>query len=70
MKYFAYAIITISIGFSIFNATKINLDAPFKDESMIAFITILASLCAILLMSILLISKRIEEKTKNNKKHA
>ncbi len=69
MKYFAYIIIIISVGLGIFNATEINLEAPFKGQSMVAIITVVAALCAILLMLILLVSKRIEEKVKNGKQN-
>lgn len=64
MKYFAYTIIVLAFGLGIFNATKIDTNAPFEGESIVAIITIVAALCAILLMLILLVSKRIEEKVK------
>ncbi|MEW4923390.1 hypothetical protein [Algibacter sp. 2305UL17-15] len=67
MKYFAYIIIIISIGLGVFNVREIDINAPFEGQSMIGLITILASLCAIVLMLILLTSKRIEEKVKNRK---
>ncbi|WP_346883200.1 hypothetical protein [uncultured Algibacter sp.] len=54
----------IALGLIIFNATKVDFDAPFKGESTIALITIMASLCVILMMLILSVSKRIEQKTK------
>lgn len=56
-----------ALGLGIFNATKINLSHPFEDESIVGLITVLASLCAITLMLILLVSKRIEQKTKHRK---
>ncbi|TGV01907.1 hypothetical protein [Flavivirga rizhaonensis] len=64
MKYLTIIISIIAFGLMIFNFTKVNLDAPFKDDSLIALITILASLCVILMMFILRISKRIEQKVK------
>lgn len=54
----------IALGLIIFNVTKVDFDAPFKGESTIALITIMASLCVILMMLILSVSKRIEQKTK------
>lgn len=47
-----------------FNVTKINFSAPFENESMVAIITIFASLCAIILLQILTVSKKIEQKFK------
>jgi len=66
MKYVAYTVIILALGLGIFNATKLDFNALFEGESIIGLITILASLCAIVLMLILLISKRIEQKVKNN----
>tara|TARA_R110002012_G_scaffold291564_1_gene486144 strand:+ start:176726 stop:176929 length:204 start_codon:yes stop_codon:yes gene_type:complete len=48
-----------------FNVTKINFSAPFENESMVAMITIFASLCAIVLLQILTVSKKIDQKSKN-----
>ena len=50
-----------------FNSTKIDLNDPFSGESALALITILASLCAIILLQILRISKRIEAQVKKKK---
>lgn len=54
----------IGLGLIIFNATKLNFNALFEGESMIALIVILASLCAIILLLILHTSKRIEKLSK------
>lgn len=67
MKYIAYTIIVLAIALGVYNATKLNFEALFEGESITGLITILASLCAIVLMLILLTSKRIEEKLKNGK---
>ena len=65
MKIFTLILNIIAIGLIIYNATKLDFKAPFHGESMVASITILASLCAILLLQILRISKKIEAKSKN-----
>ncbi|WP_452224000.1 hypothetical protein [Lacinutrix chionoecetis] len=64
MKIFTLVLTIIAFGLIVFNATKINFNALFEGESMVALITIIASLCAILLLQILRISKKIEEKSK------
>jgi len=64
MKIFTILFSVIAVGLIIFNATKLNFNALFEGESMIALITILASVCAIILVQILSVSKRIEQKTK------
>jgi uncharacterized integral membrane protein len=65
MKYVAYLIIILAFVLGVFNATKLDFNALFEGESIVGLITILASLCAIVLMLILLTSKRIEEKVKS-----
>jgi len=57
----------IALVFIVFNATKVDIDHPFNDESLVALITILGSFCVILLMQILKLSKRIESQQKNKK---
>jgi len=65
MKIFTLILSVIAIGLIIYNTTMLNFDALFKGESMIAIITITASACAILLLQILRISKKIESKSKS-----
>ncbi len=65
MKYVSIIIIIVASALAIFNFTKVDFSNPFQGESVIALITIAASLCAIVLMLILITSKRIEQKVKN-----
>lgn len=67
MKILTLIFTVIALILIAFNFTKVNFNAPFKGESLIALITIMASLCVILMMRILRISKRIEKKAKNKK---
>ncbi|RED50673.1 hypothetical protein [Seonamhaeicola aphaedonensis] len=67
MRFISTIIIVLATAMAIFNATKIDFERPFEGDSMIAIITILAALCAIALMLILKISKRIEQKVKQKK---
>jgi len=64
MKYFIIIFSVIAILLIGYNVTLIDFSAPFSGQSTVALITILASLCAILLLQILRISKKIENKTK------
>ena len=66
MKIFTILLSVIALGLIAFNATKLNFDALFEGESIIAIITIIASLCVIILMQILRTSKRIEQLSKRN----
>ncbi|GAA4800754.1 hypothetical protein [Litoribaculum gwangyangense] len=67
MKLATIIISIIALGLLVFNLTKVNFNNPFEGDSTIALITILASLCVILMMSILRISKRIEQKVKERR---
>jgi hypothetical protein len=64
MKIFSYVVIVLAIALIAFNITKINMDAPFEGQSTVALIGVVSGLCAIFLMVIFLVSKKIEEKTK------
>ena len=64
MKIFTIIITVIAIAFIIFNATKLDFDNLLSGDSSIALIAIFASLCAILLLQILRISKKISEKAR------
>ena len=66
MKIFTILLSVIALGLIAFNATKLNFDALLEGESIIAIITIVASLCVIILMQILRTSKRIEQLSKRN----
>ena len=67
MKILTIIISVLALALIVFNFTKVNFDAPFEGESIIALITILAALCAIVMMLILRVSKRIEEKVKQRR---
>lgn len=61
MKIFTIIASVIAIALIAFNATKLNLDNLFSGESATAVMTILASLCVIVLLQVFRISKKIEK---------
>lgn len=65
MKTFSIIAQLIATGLIIFNATHLNLNAPFKNQSLVALITIMACAIVIVLLQILRLSKRIEKEQKN-----
>lgn len=67
MKIFTIILSVIAVGLIIFNATKLNFDALFTGESYTAVLTIIAAFCAIILLQILRISKKIEKLHKQRK---
>ncbi|WP_299211964.1 hypothetical protein [uncultured Dokdonia sp.] len=52
----------------IYNITQINFEAPFQGDSTVAFIGIVGSTCAIILLLILLVSRKIAKKEKERKR--
>lgn len=65
MKIVSYIVIAFAAILLVYNTTKVDFTNPFEGNSTIAFIGIVASLCAIVLMLIFLMSKMIDDKTKN-----
>ncbi|WP_040279360.1 hypothetical protein [Psychroserpens damuponensis] len=64
MKYFTIIVTIIAVGLIIYNTTMLNFNNLFEGQSIIALITILTSLCAIILLQVLRLSKRVDDKLK------
>ncbi|TQI69149.1 MULTISPECIES: hypothetical protein [unclassified Christiangramia] len=62
MKYFIYFIIFLAVVFIGVSVSSLDLNALLEGDSANALIVILASLCVIILMSILLVSRTISRK--------
>nr|WP_027127501.1 hypothetical protein [Gelidibacter mesophilus] len=67
MKILSIILTVIALGLIGFNVTKLNFNNLFGGESIVGLITILLSLCAIVLLQILRISKRIEKLSKEKR---
>lgn len=65
MKIIIYVLMAAVLSLMVFNALKLDFNALLEGESKTAVILILAGLCALVLLIILLISKRIERLQKN-----
>jgi hypothetical protein len=63
MKIFTNILVILAIALILFNVTLLDFRNPFQGESVVAFIGIAASFCAVMILLIFRISKRIEEKT-------
>ncbi|WP_298507292.1 hypothetical protein [uncultured Kordia sp.] len=68
MKKFSYIFIVLAVILSIYNATKLDFNNLFQGDSLVAAISIVAALCAIMILLIFLTSKKIQEKIDNHKK--
>lgn len=62
MKIFTTILIVLALGLAIFNLTLVDFQKPMEGNSMPALIGTAGSLCAILILVIFRISKKIEEK--------
>ena len=65
MRVFTYILSIIALALIAFNITKLDFENLFEGESMIAVITIVSGLCAIILLTIIRISRRIDRKLRN-----
>ena len=65
MKIFTNILLFIAIALIIVNVFLLDFNKPFEGDSMIALIGIVASFCAVLILLIFKMSKKIEEKLKN-----
>lgn len=59
-------LIVLAVALMVYNATMIDFQNPFEGDSLIALIGIVAPLCAIILLLIYMMSKRIQEKLKDD----
>lgn len=65
MKYFVYTIILFAIGLIGYNFTILDFNALLEGNSAMALLAIVGSLCVIVLMVILLMSRTIAAKQKS-----
>ncbi|UCD60931.1 MAG: hypothetical protein JSV59_13915 [Flavobacteriaceae bacterium] len=65
-KTFSIVLIILGLVLITYNSTLIDFDEPFKGNSIVALIGIVASLCAILLLLIYMTTKKIQKKIEDN----
>ncbi|WP_298397730.1 hypothetical protein [Flavobacterium sp.] len=65
MKIFTTILILVATGLIGFNITLLDFEKPFEGDSMIALVGIAAAFCAVFILLIFKMSKKIEEKLKN-----
>ncbi|KAF2509879.1 hypothetical protein [Flavobacterium foetidum] len=67
MKIFTSILVLIALALIVFNITQLDFNNPLQGDSGVALIGIAASFCAVLILLIFRISKRIEEKMNDNR---
>jgi hypothetical protein len=65
MKIYTYVLIIIATLLCIYNATKLDFENLLQGDSLVALISIVASLCAVLILLIFMTSKKIQDKLNN-----
>jgi len=65
MKIFTNILLFIALALIIFNFTLLDFNNPFEGSSMAALIGIVASFCAVFLVLIFKLSKKVDEKLNN-----
>jgi len=63
MKIFAYFVFVLAVLLIAINAWMLDFNHLFQGDSMVGLIGIVASLCAIVIMLIFVVSKKIQDKT-------
>lgn len=65
MKIFTNILLFIAVALILVNIYLLDFNNPFEGDSMVALIGIAASFCAVLILFIFRMSKKIEDKLKN-----
>jgi Mg2+ and Co2+ transporter CorA len=65
MKIFTSILIFLAVAMILVNIYLLDFNNPFEGDSMVALIGIAASFCAVLILLIFRMSKKIEDKLKN-----
>ena len=65
MKIFTNILIFLAIALILVNIYLLDFNNPFEGDSIVALIGIAASFCAVLILLIFRMSKKIEDKLKN-----
>lgn len=65
MRVFTNILIALAIGLIILNIYLLDFNNPLEGDSVVALIGIAASFCAVLILLIFRMSKKIEDKLKN-----
>ncbi|PJJ09675.1 hypothetical protein CLU83_3044 [Flavobacterium sp. 1] len=66
MKIFTNILVFLAVSLLVFNITLIDFQNPFKGDSVIALVGVVASFCAVLILLIFRMSKKIVEKMNDN----
>ena len=66
MKIFTNILVLLAVALLIFNITLIDFKNPLNGDSVVAFVGIAASFCAVLILLIFRMSKKLVDKMNDN----
>ena len=66
MKIFTTILVLLAVALLIFNITLIDFKNPLKGDSVVAFVGIAASFCAVLILIIFRLSRKLVDKMNDN----
>lgn len=66
MKIFTNILVFLAVSLLVFNITLIDFKNPFEGDSVVALVGVVASFCAVLILLIFKMSKKIVEKMNGN----
>lgn len=66
MKIFTNILVFLAVSLLVFNITLIDFKNPFEGDSVVALVGVVASFCAVLILLIFKMSKKIVEKMNEN----
>jgi uncharacterized integral membrane protein len=61
-RIFSIILIILALALIAYNVTLVDFSAPFRGDSTVALIGIMASLCAIVLLLLFITSKKVQQK--------
>ena len=65
MKVFTTLLLFVALALIVVNIMQLDFEHPFEGNSLVALIGIIASFCAVFILLIFKMAKKIEEKIKN-----
>ncbi|WP_297511422.1 hypothetical protein [Flavobacterium sp.] len=65
MKVFTTLLLFVAFALIVINIMQLDFDRPFEGNSLVALIGIVASFCAVFILLIFKMSKKIQDKMKN-----
>ena len=68
MRIFTYILSAIALVFIIYNLTKVDFSNPLEGDSKTAIITVIAGFCALFILAIIRVSRKIDETVRKKKR--